>query len=339
MQLNFEQNISLIPYSTFRLEATARFCVKITCVEDLQHLMQNEHFMQYPHIMIGGGSNIVFCKDYDGLIILNNICGITILEDTETHCVVSCGGGELWQTLVDFSLSHNLGGVENLTLIPGTIGASPVQNIGAYGQEVQETIQSVEYFDFEARIVKTLTNAECQFGYRSSIFKTMFAGQGCVISVVFMLAKNPQPNLSYAPVAEQFAGQKEPVTIRQVSEAIANIRRSKLPDSQMIANCGSFFKNPVVSTEVYSNLNILHPDIPGFMQVDGKIKIPGAWLIEHAGWKDKRIGDIGTYPTQPLVLVNYGSAKAEELFAFVDALQNDVFAKFGVFLEPEVNIV
>lgn len=339
MPLNFEQNISLVSYSTFRLEATARFCVKIKDVEDLQNLMQDEHFVQYPHIMIGCGSNTVFSKDYDGLVILNQISGITMLEDSETHCVVSCGGGELWQTLVDFSLSHNLGGIENLTLIPGTVGASPVQNIGAYGQEVQETIQLVEYFDFQAQTVKTLTNTECQFEYRSSIFKKAFAGITCITRVTFQLSKNPTPNLSYAPVAEQFAGQKEPVTIQKVSEAIANIRRSKLPDSQVVANCGSFFKNPVVRAEIYSKLAVLHPDIPGFMQSDGKIKIPGAWLIEHAGWKGKRIGAIGTYSTQPLVLVNYGGAKAEELFAFVDMLQNDVFAKFGVFLEPEVNIV
>jgi UDP-N-acetylmuramate dehydrogenase len=290
-------------------------------------------------LILGQGSNILFTHDYRGVVIRNEITGIHVIEESEEGVVLEAGAGVIWQELVEYSVSQNLAGIENLTLIPGTVGAAPIQNIGAYGVEAADAIVSVNVFNLEKREWLTLGNNECGFGYRDSIFKRELRNKVLICSVVFRLSKVPGPKLGYGGITEELA--KRDITdpsLREISDVISQIRKAKLPDPAKLGNAGSFFKNPTIGEAEFVALVRSFPHIRYYRQ--GELyKIPAGWLIEQAGWKGYRLNDAGCYDRQALILVNYGRATGEEIFDLSEKIKTSVFDKFGIVIEREVNVI
>ena len=290
-------------------------------------------------LILGGGSNILFTRDFEGLVIHNNIKGIEIIEEDDTSALVRVASGEVWQDFVEFALDHELGGVENLSLIPGTVGAAPIQNIGAYGVELKEVMVSLEAIEKATGRKQEFTNLECRFGYRDSIFKNELKDQFIITSVLFKLSKNADVNTSYGAINDvlEMKGIANP-GIRDVSKAVIEIRQSKLPDPARIGNAGSFFKNPVVDKLDYEGLKTEFPEIPGY-PAESTVKIPAAWLIDQCGWKGYTRGNVGVHKNQPLVIVNYGGGTGAEIYDLAMEVRESVANKFGVGLEPEPRII
>lgn len=313
--------------------------MSVTSISELKEVLATDIVKNYPLLIMGGGSNILFTEDFSGLIILNNIKGIEIIEENNDEVLVSSGGGEVWQDLVMFSLGKNLGGIENLSLIPGSVGAAPIQNIGAYGVELKEVMDSLTAIELATGEERTFSIADCDFGYRNSVFKKELKDKYIITTVTLKLAKNPQLNTSYGVISSllEEKGIKEP-TISDVSKAVIEIRRSKLPDPAELGNAGSFFKNPVVDKIDYEGLKLTFSDIPGYVNQD-TVKIPAAWLIEQCGWKGKRLGNIGVHDKQPLVLVNHGGGTGEEIRDLSIKIRESVITKFGIELEVEPRII
>jgi UDP-N-acetylmuramate dehydrogenase len=333
-----QQNISLKSLNTFGIDVTANYFSSFTNDAELAELItQNPTLKTF---VLGGGSNILFTKKFDGLILKNEVKGIDLVNEDEDHLYIKVGAGENWHQFVLYCINRNWAGVENLSLIPGNVGASPMQNIGAYGVEIKEVFYELEAFNLSEKKVYTLTVNDCDFGYRNSIFKNRYKDQFVILSVTYCLNKFPTLNLSYGAIKQEL--EKMNITepnIRSVSQAVINIRSSKLPDPNVIGNAGSFFKNPIVTKPAFENLKIDLPGIVGFNNEDGSVKLAAGWLIEQCGWKGFRKGDAGCYSNQALVLVNYGNASGKEVYDLSEEIFQSVKNKFGIELEREVNIL
>jgi UDP-N-acetylmuramate dehydrogenase len=332
--MQIQQNKSLKQYNTFGINAIAKEYAEFESIEDLKQID-----LQKNHLVLGGGSNILFTKNVDGLVLKNNIRGIELPEETHDHVVVKAGAGENWHQLVLFAVDRGLGGMENLSLIPGNTGASPMQNIGAYGVEIKDIFHSLEAYSVADKTVVTFKKEDCNFGYRESVFKNKYKGQFIICSVSFRLNKKPSINTSYGAISQELEkmGVINP-SIKDVSDAVIKIRSSKLPDPKKIGNAGSFFKNPVIEKKLAETLKSTYPDMPYFPTGD-KVKLAAGWLIEQCGWKGYRKGDAGCYDKQALVLVNYGSAFGSEIYDMSEKILQSVKEKFKVTLEREVNIL
>ncbi|TAF32504.1 MAG: UDP-N-acetylmuramate dehydrogenase [Cytophagales bacterium] len=332
------QDIDIKPFNTFGISVKARQYLPIYELQDLRLIEQNQ-----PIFVLGGGSNVLFSQDYEGLLVHVKLSGIEKLEETSEEVLLRVAAGENWHQLVLYTLANNWGGLENLALIPGTAGAAPIQNIGAYGAELSETFMYLDFYEFASRQVKRLTKAACQFGYRDSIFKNELKNKGIITAIYLNLKKQPHTlKLGYGAIKEALEkqGSTDKTTIQQVAKAVISIRQSKLPDPQKIGNCGSFFKNPEVPVQQYDTLKKQFPNLAAFSTSSPmSMKLAAGWLIEQCGWKGKKIGQAGVYEHQALVLVNHGNASAAELMALAKQIQHDVYQKFAVHIVPEVNVV
>jgi len=344
--MKIEQNHNLSKLNTFGITAKAKFFVEVKNEEDLKDLFNSVEFKNNEKLFLGGGSNILFTKDFDGIVILNKLKGIEILRENNEEVLLKAMGGELWNDFVNFAVINNYWGVENLSLIPGSVGATPVQNIGAYGVEVKDIIENVEAYDINTGEKSIFNNKECEFGYRDSVFKNKLKDKYFISAVIFKLSKIPNLNIEYKILKDYLEKNKIKVkSSKDISNAIAEIRKSKLPDPRILSNAGSFFKNVYVDNKKLEKLKEKYPDI-SFFEEDGRIKIPAGWLIEQCGprqggasWKGYRQGNVGVHDKQALVLVNYDGATGKEILDLANQIINSVFEKFGVRLVSEVNIV
>ena len=334
------QNHSLKNLNTFGVDVKAKLFAEIYSEDELIEILSDVKFKSERKLILGGGSNILFTKDFEGIIIKVSISGIKVVDEDENSVIVEAGAGVIWDELVKFCVSKYFGGIENLTLIPGTVGAAPIQNIGAYAQELADTFVSLNGIFSKAGEKKIFSKNECRFAYRSSIFKEEFKNEFIISSVRLKLSKSSKTNTSYKALSDYISkkGLANP-TIKDVSTAVAEIRRSKLPDPEKIGNAGSFFKNPFVSKELFQKLKSEYSDIISFNVETGQIKISAGWLIEKCGWKGKRVGDVGTSPDHALVICNFGNATGAEVLEFAMRIKEEVANKFGIKLEEEVNIL
>jgi UDP-N-acetylmuramate dehydrogenase len=339
MQITVHENYSLRPYNSFGMDVSARWFAGFSSVEELAELQLRMPAGDQP-LILGGGSNILFTRDYDGWVLKNEIKGIELLREDAHHLYVRAGAGENWHQFVQYCLHRNWAGMENLSLIPGNVGASPMQNIGAYGVEIKEVFYELEAYNLSEKKVVIFTLNDCDFGYRESVFKRQFKGEFVILSVTYCLHKTPHFKTGYGAITEELEkmGVKE-LSIQAISQAVINIRRSKLPDPAVIGNAGSFFKNPEVEEAVFSSLQVTYPNIVGYPLPNGRVKLAAGWLIEQCGWKGYRQGDAGCHEKQALVLVNYGHASGADIFHISTAILETVQEKFGVLLEREVNII
>lgn len=339
------QNISLKSYNTFGIDCTAKNFVEVKTVDELLSVLEIAEQENFPSVFIlGGGSNILFLKDFKGLIIKNSITGIEKIKENENDIILYASAGENWHQFVLFCLENNYGGIENLSLIPGTVGAAPMQNIGAYGVEIRNVVERVKVIDRQTKQQLWISNSECQFDYRSSIFKHQAKDKYIIIGVEFKLTtKNHILNTSYGAIQDSLKvlnlDENQLPTINQISKAIIEIRESKLPNPKEIGNGGSFFKNPEIPTSQFKELKNEFSTIVGYPVSEQITKVPAGWLIESCGWKGKIVGNTGAHKNQALVLVNYGNAKGQEIWNLAKEIQKSVFDKFGIHIEPEINVV
>lgn len=334
-----EHNISLKPYNTFGIDVKAKSFGRFGSLDELKDLLRNRD-KETPLFILGGGSNILLTKDLPFFVLKNEISGIEIVNETETHVVVKVGSGVEWHSFVRYTVEKGWGGIENMSLIPGSVGASPMQNIGAYGAEIKDTFISLEALHIDSLEVHTFNREQCEFGYRESVFKRALKGQYVIISVSYQLSKNPVINTTYGAIQSEIEVMRvSEITVDTVSQAVMNIRKSKLPDPKVLGNAGSFFKNPVVPREVFEQIAVNYPDVPHYPQENGEEKLAAGWLIEKAGWKGKRAGNCGVHEKQALVLVNYGGSTGREIYDLSTSIIEDIRSKFGVTLEREVNIL
>lgn len=336
--LQIHQNVSLKNFNTFGIDVNARYFVEIDHADDLVELFMDTQWHSIDRLVLGGGSNLLLTKDFDGLVIRMNIRGI---EHRINHneVFVEAGAGEIWNEFVQYCVKWQFAGVENLSLIPGSVGASPIQNIGAYGVELKDVFDSCVAFEIVSGTFKTFTKADCNFAYRESVFKQK-PGQYIIVKVKFQLSLIPNINTRYGAIEQEltFRGISHP-TIKDISDVVSHIRVSKLPDPSTIGNAGSFFKNPVINTEEFEPIKSNFPDVVNYPAGDGLVKLAAGWLIEQCGWKGKVVGNTGTWKNQALVLVNHGGATGHEVYALSSDIIESVRSKFGVTLQREVNIL
>lgn len=334
------ENISLKPFNTFGVEARASLFAEMHSLQDIQIFLNTSRYKDYPKLIMGGGSNLLFTKDFNGVIMKINTKGIIKISETEDHVFLNVQAGEVWDDFVGYCIDNDFGGVENLALIPGNVGSCPIQNIGAYGVEVKDCIETVEVVDMENIKMYEISNRDCKFGYRNSIFNKELKNKVVIVSVTFKLSKKHNLNIEYGAIREELSKLKisEP-SIRDVANAVCNIRRCKLPDPKEIGNAGSFFKNPSLSEKKYKKIKSSFPDLPSYNQPDNTFKIPAGWLIEQCGWKGYRKGNAGVHEKQALVIVNYGNASGMEIVQLAFRIKDSVKKKFGIKLEMEVNII
>lgn len=339
MQVQIRENISLKGHNTFGIAATAKYFAVFTSAAGLEEVLNDKRMQsEKTKLTLGGGSNILFTKDVNGLVLKNEIGGIELVGEDEEFFFVRAGSGVGWHPFVLHCLQNNFAGVENLALIPGSVGASPMQNIGAYGVELKDVFYSLEAFHLQEKTLHSFYKEDCHFGYRESVFKHEYKGQYIITAVTFRLNKTPSYNTSYGAItAELEKLQIDQLSIQAIAQAVINIRTSKLPDWEQLGNAGSFFKNPLVSSEQFEKLKTTFPNIVGFPQAEG-VKLAAGWLIEQCGWKGHRTGDAGCYEKQALVLVNYGAATGTDIYKLSEKIIASVQEKFGVLLEREVNI-
>ncbi len=334
-----EEDKSLKAHNTFGIECNAKYYVSVTSVSELKEVLANVSHKK--HFILGGGSNMLLTQDIDALVIHINIKGIEVLSETKNTVQLRVMAGENWHEFVLNCIQNNYGGLENLSLIPGNVGTAPIQNIGAYGVELKDTFISCNAIDKEALVEREFSKRECDFGYRSSMFKREAKGHYIITSVVFELTKKDHiKSTSYGAIQEQLAKKSllDP-SIKDISEAVIAIRQSKLPDPKELGNSGSFFKNPVIDKEAFQEFKIKNPRAPFYEVSPTAFKIPAGWLIEQAGFKGKQYGDAGVHKNQALVLVNYGNATGNEISELAIRIQKKVKEQFGIYIEPEVNII
>ena len=337
--MKIQENISLKPFTTFGIDKKAKFFTVVSSISELKAALTTASERQLPVFILGGGSNILLTRDLDELVIKQEIKGIRVVKEEDNEIWIEVGAGEVWHELVMYCIEKNWAGLENLSLIPGTVGASPLQNIGAYGVEIKDVFQSLDALHRETLEVHTFDREACKFGYRESVFKQALKDQYVITTVTFRLSKIPKFHLEYGAIREVLAANKiEQPSIRTISEAVIQIRKSKLPDPKEIGNAGSFFKNPTVPTTLFDALKATYPSIPGYPSSEG-VKVAAGWLIEQAGWKGKRVGEVGVHNKQALVLVNYGGGSGEEIKNLSQQIQRSVLEKFGIKLIPEVNFI
>ncbi len=332
-------HVDLTPYNTFGIQVFAKEFASFSTVAQLHKLVNSNREKEL--FILGGGSNILFTQDFNGLILRNEILGKEVVQEDETHVYIKAGAGENWHQFVLYCIENNWGGIENLSLIPGSIGASPMQNIGAYGVEIKDVFHELEAYHIPSGEIKTFSHEECAFGYRESVFKRALKGQYVILNVTYKLTKhNHRLKTTYGDIEAELSSKNITTpTIRDISNAVIAIRQSKLPDPKEIGNAGSFFKNPVVEKSVLEKIRINYPNVPSYPVDDNHVKLPAGWLIDTAGWKGKRIGDHGVHTKQALVLVNYSDAKGQQIYDLSTAILEDIYARFGVELEREVNIL
>ena len=348
MSTIIQSNISLKPYNTFGIDAEAKYFTEIKSVDDYRELLADKKLAEEKKLILGGGSNILLTKNYDGLVIRNCIPGIEVVSETDFHVIVKANAGVVWHQLVLYTIENNYGGIENLSLIPGFAGAAPMQNIGAYGVEMKDVFYSLEAADVHTGELVNFNLNDCGFGYRESVFKGKYKGRYLITSVSMRFAKLNNPHTlanyrfktEYGDIQHTLGEMRAfDLSIKAVSDAVIKIRSSKLPDPKQIGNAGSFFKNPVVSKELYESLGEKYPVMPSYPQKDGSVKVPAGWLIEQCGWKGKVVGNTGSHAKQALVLVNYGHATGHEVWQLAMDIQHSVKGKFGIEISPEVNVV
>jgi len=330
-----QQNISLKPYNTFGIDVPAEYFLELNEIEAIAEITD---MPQAKHVL-GGGSNILLMRPVNGLVIHNKLKGIAVEKEDKEHVWLRVQAGEIWHDLVLYAINKGWGGIENLALIPGTVGASPMQNIGAYGVEARETIDAVTFWYWKEKSLLTYNNRECHFGYRDSIFKHQLKDRAFITSVVYKLKKKPEYNISYGAVEQELQqmGVTE-LSVKAIAYAVINIRTGKLPDPKVIGNAGSFFKNPTISKTQFEQLHAKCPAIPSYKVSDTLVKIPAGWLIEQCGWRGYRTGDTGVHIKQALVLVNYGNASGGEIWKLSGEIVSSVKERFGIELEREVQV-
>jgi UDP-N-acetylmuramate dehydrogenase len=336
--LQIQENVSLKNFNTFGIDVSAKYFVEIAHEDDLAELFMDPQWAYMPRLVMGGGSNMLFKNDFDGLVIRINIRGIEHRINHE-EVFVEAGAGEVWNDLVNYCVDREYAGIENLSLIPGSVGASPIQNIGAYGVELKDVFKSCKAFEIATGEFKIFTKEDCHFGYRESVFKGELRGQYIITSVKLHLSLVPNVNLKYGAIEQELVSRGITLpTIKDVSRVVSHIRVSKLPDPSTIGNAGSFFKNPVISKEQFAAVLSKSPGVVNYPAGDA-VKLAAGWLIEQCGWKGKVVGHTGTWKNQALVLVNHGGATGEEVYSLSSQIIDSVYSKFGVLLEREVNII
>lgn len=340
----WSENVSLKKYNTFSIDVLAKYFAGFSDMHALQEAidqnLQRKSSSSKNLLILGGGSNILFTRNFDGLVLKNEIKGIETVHEDEEHIYVKAGAGENWHGFVLHCLHNHFAGVENLALIPGNVGASPMQNIGAYGVEIKDVFHSLDAFHLEEKKFHTFTLNDCEFGYRQSIFKTKYKNQFVILSVTFRLNKYPLYNISYGAIRQELEQMSAgALSIEAVAQAVINIRTSKLPDPKLIGNAGSFFKNPEISQKQHDDLLKKFPGIISFPLEGGNVKLAAGWLIEQCGFKGYRKNDAGVHERQALVLVNYGNAKGKEIFELGEEISHAVQKKFKIKLEKEVNVI
>jgi UDP-N-acetylmuramate dehydrogenase len=334
--MTVQHQYSLQSLNTFGIKAHAEYFSSFSSKEELIELLGKT---QKPLTILGGGSNILLTKDISGTVLKNEISEIEITHEDNDSLTVKVGGGVVWHDFVMWSIEHNLGGIENLSLIPGSVGAAPMQNIGAYGVEIKSVFEELEAVHIDNKTVKTFSNTDCQFAYRYSIFKGELKGQYIICHVTFKLSKHPQFNTSYGAIEEELKAMGASKSLESVSQAVINIRQRKLPNPKDIGNSGSFFKNPTIPKAKFEQLKTQFPNIIGYPNGEQSVKVAAGWLIDHAGWKGYRKGDAGVHKNQALVLVNYGTALGNEILTLSKDIQKSIQETFGIELEAEVNIL
>jgi UDP-N-acetylmuramate dehydrogenase len=339
--ITLEENINLLPYNTFGIDIKARFFCKITSVSEFQELITSPVYTAMPVLILGGGSNILFTRDFQGLIVHVEIKGIETVMETEEQIVIKAGAGESWHDFVMHCVHRDWGGIENLSLIPGTVGAAPIQNIGAYGVEIAHVIDTVEGIDVSTGVVRSFTKDQCRFGYRESAFKLELKEKIFISSVTLTLTKkNHLFDIHYGAIQDTLKQHHaNEITVKKISDAVIHIRQHKLPDYHIIGNAGSFFKNPTIPFSHWQQLQTRYPLIPSYPSDSQNVKVPAAWLIEQCGWKGIRVNNVGVHPLQALVIVNYGGGTGAEIVHLAEQIKFAVNEKFKVVLTPEVNII
>ena len=332
-------NFSLKKYNTFGIEAKAKQFVAVNSVQDLETILQENKSQQ--KFILGGGSNMLLTKDIDALVIHIDLKGNKIIDENDDFVWVESQAGESWHEFVLWTINQNFGGLENMSLIPGNVGTTPVQNIGAYGTEIKDTFVSCEAMTIKSQEMKTFTKEECYFGYRESVFKNEVKNQYIITSVVFKLTKkNHKINTSYGDISSELAKNNiSNPTLKDISNAVIAIRQSKLPDPKVLGNSGSFFKNPILLKSDFGKIHQQFPEMKYYDVSETEVKVPAGWLIEQAGFKGKRFGDAGIHKNQALVLVNYGNATGQEILNVSKDIQDTVFKTFGIYIEAEVNVI
>ncbi|MBI9061979.1 MAG: UDP-N-acetylmuramate dehydrogenase [Marinilabiliaceae bacterium] len=336
--LNIQQNISLKTFNTFGIDVKAAQLTICSNKEDLVDYLSDIKKLPKPLLILGGGSNILFTKNFEGTIIYPRIKGMEVIKEDEASIWLKVGAGEEWDDLVDYCVRNDWYGLENLSYIPGNVGASPVQNIGAYGVEAQDCIEIVNGVMLENAGSFTFTKDQCQFGYRQSIFKKELKAKTVITSVIFKLSKQPAFTLNYGHIKEAIEATGD-ITLKNIRNTIIDIRKSKLPEPEEMGNAGSFFKNPVIDQEVFKHLLEDHPNAPHYPVDADHVKVPAGWLIETAGWKGKTLGPAGVHHQQALVLVNHGEASGLDILKLANRIIVDIRAQFDITLEPEVNVI
>lgn len=336
------ENHSLKAYNTFGFDVIAKWLCVIHTIEDFLWLKEQEVYQDNEILFLGGGSNVLLQADFNGLVVVNRIIGVSFEEESDKYTIVKAGAGENWHELVLKTIEAKLGGLENLSLIPGTVGAAPMQNIGAYGVEVKDVFFSLEAINLETGAIEQFNKEVCQFGYRESVFKNVLKGKYLIVTVSFRLMKENfhQISVQYGAIKEVLDSKKiNSPTIMDVSNAVIEIRQSKLPDPKVIGNSGSFFKNPVVDKGKYEYLKLEYPEMPGYNLGNEEVKLAAGWLIEQAGWKGYTENGVGVHQKQALVLVNIGEGSGLAIAQLATKIQDSVKAKFGIELNPEVNFI
>jgi UDP-N-acetylmuramate dehydrogenase len=338
--VTIEENASLRQRHTFATDTKARYAATIAEAADLQYLRQTPIWQDHSRLILGQGSNTLFQDNFPGLVIFNQIQGIDLINESKDHIWLKIGAGENWHQLVQYCLQHNYAGIENLSLIPGTVGAAPIQNIGAYGVELESVFEELSAIELSTGQQKIFKHKDCHFAYRYSIFKGDLANQYCITHVTLRLNKNPIYHIEYGQIRDVLKDMNvRSPSIQSISQAVITIRQSKLPDPTKLPNAGSFFKNPVIDNGLFEVLHNQYPDISHYPQANNQIKIPAAWLIEHCGWRGKRLGPVGVHENQALVIVNYDHGTGKEICELAQAIQSDIKKKFSIEIHPEVCII
>ncbi len=337
--MDIKQDQDLTKLNTFGVAVRAKFLVEVSSEQELIELLGMPEFKNNKKLFLGGGSNVLFTEDFNGIVIVNKIKGIEEKSEDSNSILVRAMSGEWWHDLVLFTVERGYWGIENLSYVPGTVGAAPMQNIGAYGGELKNTLESVEAVELDTGEKRIFWKDECRLGYRDSVFKNELKDKYFIIALNIKLSKISKPNIAYKILKNYLDENKiEVKNSRDISDAVTSIRKSKLPDPKISGNAGSFFKNVFVDEQKFKSLQVKYPDIPFFLE-DEQIKIPAGWLIEQCGWKGKRIGSVGVHDKQALVLVNYGGAKGEEILGLAEDIMDSVYKKFDLKITPEVNLI
>tara|TARA_B100000767_G_C19669615_1_gene494701 strand:+ start:107 stop:1120 length:1014 start_codon:yes stop_codon:yes gene_type:complete len=332
-------DVSLKTLNTFGISASAKFFSEASNEDQVRAIIQTNEFSSNDNLILGGGSNLLFTENFNGIVLKNNISGIEVIRETDEDVYVKAGGGVVWHDFVLYCIKKGWNGLENLSLIPGSLGASPMQNIGAYGVEIKDIFEELEAIHLKTGEINYFNNSDCKFNYRESVFKTSLKGEYLISRVTFKLSKKMNFNTSYGIINQQLEAMNiTDLTAKSISDAVVAIRQSKLPDPKKIGNSGSFFKNPIVSNEQFEKLKLNYPTVVGYPSGDKSTKLAAGWLIDQAGWKGKKFNNYGVHKNQALVLVNYGGATGKEIYNLSEEIMQSIKEKFNVALEREVNI-